>query len=135
MDNQQGEEKFKTEVCSTLTSMGYNYLLAEIAYETAPIKTVEGVLNYIDANPHLSQRVEEEIRAKEAMAQTEAETEQQYLDAQRQSFEQEAYKKLPNVGFIDPALKHQLLLMGYEDYLVIAGLQATNSSCIDAAVS
>lgn len=25
--------------------------------------------------------------------------------------------------------------MGYEDYLVIAGLQATNSSCIDAAVS
>jgi hypothetical protein len=54
MNDQQGEDRFKSEVFQTLTSMGYNYLLAEIAYQAAPIKTVEGVLNYIDANPNLN---------------------------------------------------------------------------------
>jgi tripartite-type tricarboxylate transporter receptor subunit TctC len=74
MDNelQEGEARYKSETFQTLTSMGYNYLLAEIAYQAAPIKTVEGVINYIDANPNLHKRVDEEIRAREVMAKTEA---------------------------------------------------------------
>lgn len=114
--------------------MGYNYLLAEIAIRTAPIKTVEGVINFIDSNPSLQQRVEEEIQTREIMAQTEAEAEREYLDAQSQSFESEAYTEMPNVGFIDPEMKMTLMLMGYEDYLVIASLQATNSRSVDTAV-
>lgn len=41
---------------------------------------------------------------------------------------------MPNVGFIDPEMKMTLMLMGYEDYLVIASLQATNSRSVDTAV-
>ena len=121
-DDNFNEDPYRSETFQTLTAFGYNYILAEIAYQAAPIKTVEGVINYIESNPSLEKRVLEEIQAKELLAKTEAESEQEYLNVQRQSFEEEAYLQMPNVGYIDPELKHELLLMGYEDYLVIASL-------------
>lgn len=131
----QNNDSLKNEVFTALQSMGYNYFLIEKAYSRAPIKTTEGVLSYITDNPRLQEEVELDLQAQEAMLYSESEAQQREQEIKKQSFEEEAYRKLPNVGFIDPVLKQTLMLMGYEDYMVIAALQATNSVSADAAVA
>lgn len=51
---------YKRETYNTLTAMGYSYALVDKAYKMAPIKTTEGVINYIHSNPNLHIEVEKE---------------------------------------------------------------------------
>jgi hypothetical protein len=44
---------FQKEVTESLTSMGFELSIVSKAYSLADIKTVEGVINYIDAHPEL----------------------------------------------------------------------------------
>ena len=125
----------KSEVLTMLQAMGYNYLLVDKAYDRAPIKTGEGVINFINSNPTLRSEIEAELQTQEAMIYSQAQEQKTLERVQKESFEAEAYRKNPNVGFIDPVLREKLLLMGYEDFMVVAALQATNSASADAAVN
>ena len=48
------EDSHTQEVKSQLEAMGFPKDTINIAYEKSPIKTVEGVINYIDANPQIN---------------------------------------------------------------------------------
>lgn len=43
----------KQEVTTMLQEMGFEPALITVAYDKAPIQTLEGVINYIEANPNL----------------------------------------------------------------------------------
>lgn len=125
----------KSEIFKSLQSMGYNYFLIEKAYEKSLHKSTEGVLAYITDNPRLEREVESELQEQEAMLYSQTENQKKEEEIIKESFENEAFKRPPNVGYIDPKLRETLLFMGYEDYMIVAALQATNSVSADAAVA
>ena len=52
------EDSHTLEVKSTLEAMGFPQDVINKAYEKAPVKTIEGVINFIEANPQLSNQGE-----------------------------------------------------------------------------
>jgi hypothetical protein len=98
---------YKRETYNTLTSMGYSYMLVDKAYKAAPVKTTEGVINYIYANPNLQNEVAEENSRNAAPSKPK-------FSHPRQPTGDGAPSQ--RVSKADLELKAQLLLMGYEEY-------------------
>jgi hypothetical protein len=101
-------DNYKKETYNTLQAMGYSYAVVDRAYKESKDQTTDGVLNYIFSNSHLT-------------------SEASY----------DSYDSRPNTGYSnrdapkrqgstseDLELKAQLLLMGYEEYLIDASLQS-----------
>jgi len=101
-------ERVKQETYNTLQAMGYNYILVDLAYKRAPIKTTEGVLNYMDSNPGLQTEVNSQLQAQEQQVMGDT---------------------------VNSSLFEQLLMMGFEDYMITAALKATNNRSVDAAMT
>lgn len=110
-------DRFKTETYNTLTAMGYSYAVVDKAYKASEDKTTDGVINYIFSNPDSTHRGGDD----------------QYNS--NQSRPQSSQSKTQNLQ-ADLELSGQLLLMGYDDYLIEACLQQINEyktveSCIN----
>lgn len=63
------ENNHKQSVVQTLTDMGFGEKVIELAYSRSQIKTVEGVINYIDAHPNLEHEPADAAHPEEAPAQ------------------------------------------------------------------
>ena len=97
-------DRLKSETYNTLTSMGYSYALVDKAYKLSSDKSTEGVINYLFSNPELSEgNSEQSLREDYSRPQS-----------QQQKSQSTA---------ADLEVKAQLLLMGYEEYMIDACLQ------------
>ena len=110
-------DRLKQETFATLQGMGYNYILINKAYNRSNIKTTEGVMNYILSHPELQTEVTQELSEQEASL----------LGGDSKSG---GISKSANYN----NLYEQLLLMGFEDYLIEASLAATNARSVDSAM-
>lgn len=108
-------DKFKNEVYTTLQSMGYNYVMVDIAYKRAPIKTTEGVLNYIMENPSVHSEAEQQITSNSGYGRS----------------SKSGGGRQPK---IDTALKGQLLIMGLDEAQIDAALTAPGINTVDKAL-
>lgn len=99
-------DRLKSETYNTLTSMGYSYAMVDKAYKASDDKSTEGVINYIFSNPDLM----------------EGDSEQSYGDYQVRPLSSQTKPSQPTPA--DLELKAQLLLMGYDEYLIDACIQS-----------
>lgn len=107
-------DPFKKETYSTLQSMGYNYVLVDLAYKRAPIKTTEGVINYIMSNPGIRDEADSQISS---------------------GSRQQSSKSTRKGPQIDMALKGQLLMMGFLEPQIDAALVVPGVNSIDKAIA
>jgi hypothetical protein len=106
-------DRVKQETYNSLQSMGFSYVLVDLAYKRAPIKTTEGVFNYIENNPNIRREAEMQARSQEQQIMGNSSSESE----------------------VNPQLFEQLLMMGFEDYLIRAALKATRNRSADAAMT
>lgn len=107
-------DNLKKETYRSLQSMGYNYIMVDLAYKRAPIKTTEGVLNYIMSNPTLQEESEDQI------------------NQHSNSYPQRSSNRTSK---IDPALKGELLLMGFLEEQIDAALANPGVNNIEKAIN
>lgn len=107
-------DPFKKETYSTLQAMGYNYVLVDLAYKRAPIKTTEGVINFIMSNPGIREEADTQIAS----------------NSRQQS--SKSTRKGPE---IDMALKGQMLMMGFLEPQIDAALVVPGINSMDKAIN
>ena len=107
-------DNYKKETYNTLQAMGYSYVVVDNAYKLSTDKTTDGVLNYIFTNPEISQ--------------------QSSYDSRPNTGSRDAPKR-QGTSNDDLELKAQLLLMGYEEYLIDACFQNIQGRSVDQCLN
>ena len=117
-------DNYKKETYNTLQSMGYSYVLVDTAYKQSTDKSTEGVINYIYSNPNLMDDLEQDYNNNNSRPNTGYSQSGDYGGGKRSG--------LSNA---DLEIKAQLLLMGYEEYLIDACIENGINRSVDQAIN
>lgn len=122
----------KTEVTTMLLTMGFQADLVEKAYTQAPIKTVEGVINYIDANPSLNTGMQIESQEQPAQEKESGKMEEeQNPPAQEKKADDNLF---PISSHVNAQLRDNLIAMGFEKNPAEKALFMTQNKSMEAAL-
>ena len=109
------EDHNKVTVVSSLKEMGFEEKLIELAYTRSQIKTIEGVINYIDSHPHLETEPESAPKMDE---------EKQHQESVGESIS----------AHVNQVLVHELVNAGYTKDVAEKALFFTQNSSADQAL-
>lgn len=123
----------KTEVTTMLLTMGFQPEVVEKAYTQASIKTVEGVINYIEATPSLNSAMQ--VESQEQPAQEQGGDSGKMEEENAQTEEQKPAENLiPISSHVNAQLRDNLIAMGFEKNPVEKALFMTQNKSMEAAL-
>ena len=120
---------FQKEVTDQLTAMGFDAGVITRAYQASDIKTVEGVINYIDAHPEIQVPQENTGAMQEETAPKQAND-----GAMEEEKPQAQPQGEPISAHVNSQLRDNLIAMGYKKNPAEKALLLTGNKTIQAAI-